>query len=153
MSQRCIWKNPEEMGQKNQQWGPSEVRPHQQLSASLPPSTTRDKGKSVTFWHNGQTSTNQTRVTHKRSTLFLQNGLYLQRNLVQSESTFPTTVRSDEKVVFRMGEREKSVDSRRDRCELGCKFLCQPCSCCSDTPGIPRNIWKVFSAGLIQHLE
>lgn len=44
MSQRCIWENREEMGQRNQQ-----------LSASLRPPARRGEGGTLTFWHYGQT--------------------------------------------------------------------------------------------------
>ena len=51
-------------GAKKSPARPVWTKAHQQLSASLPPASTRDRGrKKMTFWHYGPVETNQTHVT------------------------------------------------------------------------------------------
>lgn len=120
---------------------------HQRLSASLPPSTTRDEEKK---WPSGITDgEKQTKHTPLiKDTYFF--GMYCTYRGIQYSRKALSLPLSK---WWKGCSPRENKNRERDRCERGYKSLHQPCICRSDTPGIHRHIWRELSMGLIQYLE
>lgn len=106
MSLRYIWKNVRGNGAKKSPVRPVWSEAHQWLSASLPPSTTGDKGKKK--WPSGiMDGEKQTKhVTHKRHTLFRMYCTYRRLRY----STFSSTVRVMKRLFSRRKKQKKEEE-------------------------------------------